>query len=268
MSNLRKTLRKSEDSVVGQVLTLFSTASATGKTILAINFAADLAERGYRVCLLDCDLQFGDVADYLKLSTDKSLFAMYENESTNAADLATTCRWNFDVLAAPKELDEAYVLDADIVSRAINHLRANYDYVIVDTTTGFSDINLCILEKSDYLFLPCVVDFIPSIKNLKLGLERLAEMQIDSGRMRLILNRNKAETQIGVKDVEELLGRKFDYLVANDYSGMMNSIKDGQPIVLSSKDSALADDISSIMATELGDKDSASKSGLLGWLWK
>ena len=260
--------RRNNEKSTSRVLTFFSTAAATGKTILAINCAADLAERGYRVCLADCDLQFGDVANYLKLEPSQSFFQLYEDEEANAANLVTETPWGFDVLAAPVEVDEAYQVTPNIVVRAINHLKANYDYLIIDTTTGFGDVSMAVLEQTDKLFLPCVVDFIPSIKNLKLGLENLRRMQYDAARIRLILNRNKAETQISTKDVEGLLGREFPYLISNDYAGMVEAIKEGKPLVLSEKSSRVADEISNMIAVELGEKTETKSGGILGWLWK
>ena len=93
-------------------------------------------------------------------------------------------------------------------------------------------------------------------------------MQYDANRVRLILNRNKADTQISTKDVETLLGKEFQYFIHNDYAGMMESIKKAQPIVLFQKENKVADEISNIMAVELGDKDIEKSSGLLSWLWK
>ena len=72
-----KRKRKNED-VKGSVFTFFSTASAVGKTVLAVNYAADLAERGYKVCLADLDLQFGDVCNYLGIKPVQTFFDYYE----------------------------------------------------------------------------------------------------------------------------------------------------------------------------------------------
>lgn len=260
--------QRNNDRVVNQVLTFFSTASATGKTTLAINCAADLAERGYRVCLADCDMQFGDVANCLALEPKNSFFQIYEDDEVNAANLVVETPWGFDVLAAPSELDEGYLITPNNVVRAINHLKANYDYVVIDTTTGFGQITMAVLELTDILFLPCVVDFIPSIKNLKLGLEHLRKMQFDVNRVRLILNRNKADTEISTKDVETLLGKNFQYFIHNDYAGMMESINKAQPIVLFQRENKVADEISNMIAVELGDKDVEKSGGFLAWLWK
>lgn len=255
----------------GQVFTFFSTSSAVGKTVLAINFAADLSERGYKVCVADFDLQFGDVCNYLMLTPTQTLYdySVMNETARDAAVFVTPTQFGFDVLAAPKELDEAYIMNEDIINQAVEQLRDMYDYVILDTTTGFSAINLAILEHTDVLYLPCVVDFIPSIKNLKIGLDTLHKLQFDWQRMRIILNRNKAETQISAKDVEALLGRPFQYFVGNDYKGVMASIREGKPIVLTDKESKLADEISNIISSELGEKEESG--GLSKWfssLWK
>src|SRR3954468_14911663 len=52
----------------GKLVTVFSAKGGCGKTTLATNLAAALADRGRRqVCLVDLDLAFGDVAIALQL---------------------------------------------------------------------------------------------------------------------------------------------------------------------------------------------------------
>src|SRR5204863_7316470 len=52
----------------GQLITVFAAKGGCGKTTLATNLAATLADRGRReVCLVDLDLAFGDVAIALQL---------------------------------------------------------------------------------------------------------------------------------------------------------------------------------------------------------
>ena len=62
-----------EENISGVVLTFFSTASSVGKTLISVNMASELASQGYRVCLADYDLQFGDVCNYLKLPFERSV---------------------------------------------------------------------------------------------------------------------------------------------------------------------------------------------------
>ena len=267
MNNQNPKRKRKNEAVKGSVFTFFSTASAVGKTVLAVNYAADLAERGYKVCLADLDLQFGDVCNYLGITPTQTFFNYYDQEENkrDTAAFITETQFGFDVLAAPLEVDEGFVIDAETILQAINQLRDDYDYVLLDTTTGFTSISMAILEQTDVLYLPCVVDFIPSIKDLKIGLETLHKLQFDYQRMRLILNRNKAETQISIKDVEAIVGRPFQYFISNDYQGIMQSIREAKPVVLTEAKNKLADEISDMVSEELGEKEETS-SGLTGWL--
>ena len=267
MNNQNPKRKRKNEAVKGSVFTFFSTASAVGKTVLAVNYAADLAERGYKVCLADLDLQFGDVCNYLGITPTQTFFNYYDQEEDkrDTAAFITETQFGFDVLAAPLEVDEGFVIDAETILQAINQLRDDYDYVLLDTTTGFTNISMAILEQTDVLYLPCVVDFIPSIKDLKIGLETLHKLQFDYHRMRLILNRNKAETQISIKDVEAIVGRPFQYFISNDYQGIMQSIREAKPVVLTEAKNKLADEISDMVSEELGEKEETS-SGLTGWL--
>lgn len=265
MTNQSPNRKRKNEGVKGYVFTFFSTASAVGKTVLAVNYAADLAERGYKVCLADLDLQFGDACNYLGITPETTFFNYYEqdDDKRDTSLCMTETNFGFDVLAAPLEVDEGFIIDAETIVQAINQLRDDYDYVLLDTTTGFTGISLAILEQTDVLYLPCVVDFIPSIKDLKIGLETLYKLQFDYQRVRLILNRNKAETQISTKDVEALVGRPFQYFISNDYQGIMQSINEAKPIVLTEKKNKLADEISDMVSEELGEKEESS--GLSGW---
>ena len=267
MNNQNPKRKRKNEAVKGSVFTFFSTASAVGKTVLAVNYAADLAERGYKVCLADLDLQFGDVCNYLGITPTQTFFNYYDQEEDkrDTAAFITETQFGFDVLAAPLDVDEGFIIDAETILQAINQLRDDYDYVLLDTTTGFTNISMAILEQTDVLYLPCVVDFIPSIKDLKIGLETLHKLQFDYQRMRLILNRNKAETQISIKDVEAIVGRPFQYFISNDYQGIMQSIREAKPVVLTEAKNKLADEISDMVSEELGEKEETS-SGLTGWL--
>lgn len=265
MTNQSPNRKRKNEGVKGYVFTFFSTASAVGKTVLAVNYAADLAERGYKVCLADLDLQFGDACNYLGITPETTFFNYYEqdDDKRDTSLCMTETNFGFDVLAAPLEVDEGFIIDAETIVQAINQLRDDYDYVLLDTTTGFTGISLAILEQTDVLYLPCVVDFIPSIKDLKLGLDTLHKLQFDYQRVRLILNRNKAETQISTKDVEALLGRPFQYFISNDYQGIMQSIKDAKPVVLTEAKNKLADEISDMVSEELGEKEESG--GISSW---
>ena len=245
----------SEENISGVVITFFSTASSVGKTLISVNMASELARQGYRVCLVDYDLQFGDVANYLHIQVERCVKDVLETMNSRPdvplQDCLTQYRYgmiSFDVVPAPEFLDEAYNISADDCRRLIEKLRLLYDYVIIDTTSMFSVLNLAMLDLSTIVTFLGVVDFIPTIKNMKIGNDTLRTLNYDTNKIRLVLNRSDAKTRISMEDVEQLLGGGFYHILPNDFKAASESIVTGVPLVLGGSDSVLATEIRKLIS--------------------
>ena len=173
-----------DKSINGVVMTFFSTASAVGKTLISCNMASELARQGRRVCLIDFDLQFGDVCNYLQLLPENTMADVQkaltvQGNACHVEEFLTPYEYNdtvFYVLAAPKKLEEAYNIKKDYAVQAVKQLQAKFDYVIVDTTSMFSVLNLALLDLSTIVTFLGIVDFIPTIKNMKIGSDTLNDL--------------------------------------------------------------------------------------------
>ena len=141
-----------------------------------------------------------------------------------------------------------------------------YDYLIIDTTSTFSALNLSLMDLSTVIDFIGIVDFIPTIKNMKRGSDALKELGYDDNKIRYVLNRSNARTRINVKDVEAILGHQFHYVIPNDFQTAAESIKTGVPLVLSAKDTPLAKGIRTMVDTYEEDSASPQKSQEGGWL--
>ena len=240
----------------GVVITFFSTASAVGKTLISTNMASELARQGKKVCLVDFDLQFGDVSNYLQLMPQRSVYDLQQamtlqGNTVRAEEYLTPYEYNnvvFYVLPAPQRLEEAYNIDADKAIAMIRKLQKVFDYVLVDTTSMFSQLNLALLDLSTIVSFLGIVDFIPTIKNMKIGAETLKKLNYDKNKIRLILNRSNAKTRISIDDVENLLGEPFYHILPNDFQAASRSIKEGIPLVLRSSGSELGDALRDLVA--------------------
>ena len=244
-----------EEKISGVVITFFSTASSVGKTLIGVNMASELACQGYRVCLVDYDLQFGDVANYLHIQVERSVKDVLETMNSRPdvplQDCLTQYRYgmiSFDVVPAPEFLDEAYNISADDCRRLIEKLRLLYDYVIIDTTSMFSVLNLAMLDLSTIVTFLGVVDFIPTIKNMKIGNDTLRTLNYDTNKIRLVLNRSDAKTRSSMEDVEQLLGGGFYHILPNDFKAASESIVTGVPLVLGGSESVLAKEIRKLIS--------------------
>ena len=245
-----------DKSINGVVMTFFSTASAVGKTLISCNMASELARQGRRVCLIDFDLQFGDVCNYLQLLPENTMADVQkaltvQGNACHVEEFLTPYEYNdtvFYVLAAPKKLEEAYNIKKDYAVQAVKQLQAKFDYVIVDTTSMFSVLNLALLDLSTIVTFLGIVDFIPTIKNMKIGSDTLNDLNYDKNKIRLVLNRSNAKTRISIADVERLLGEKFYHILPNDFRAASQSIKEGIPLVLKNDTTALSEALCDLVA--------------------
>ena len=240
-----------QETINGVVISFFSTASPVGQTPISINMAAELARQGARVVLVDYDLQFGDVCNYLQLEPEQTLMDAQRSiqltgSSFDVRECLTpySCRnVMFAVLAAPRKLEESYNIETSVAQKVIEHLQGLFDYVIVDTTSMFSELNLMLLDISTIVTYLGVVDFLPTIKNMKIGSDTLRTLGYADKKIRLVLNRSNAKTRIGIEDVQKLLKQEFYYVIPNDFQAASQSIIDGKPLVLEHQDIALSDAI-------------------------
>ena len=233
------------------IISIFSTSSGNGKTITAINLAASLANEGYAVCLVDLDLQFGDVTNYLHLEPKHTIIEAQlalerGDENFDIMDYLTEYshvdengkRLEFFVLARPPMIFDAYGIAVPVVERIINSLKY-FNFVVIDLNAAFSALNLAVLDTSTIINYLGVVDFLPSVKNFKLGYDTLIRFEYEESKIRLVENRADSQKLINGRDVERLIGEKFFHKLPNDFRAVNKSIHDGMPLMFSSPDSHL-----------------------------
>ena len=228
------------------IISVFSTTPGIGKTITAINLAAGLAKEGYKVCLADLDLQFGDVLNYLKLTSMHTVAgaqrALLDHpESFRVRDFLIDYSHEdltFSILPAPLYVYDAYQTDIQLVTDIIGRLNY-YDYVILDLNSMFSALNLAMLDISTVINYVGVIDFLPALKNYKIGYDTLIRFDYEESKIRLVENRSDSQKLIRGEDVERLLGEPFYFKLPNDYPSVNKSINSGQPLMFAAPDSKL-----------------------------
>ncbi|MBT0771036.1 AAA family ATPase [Kineosporia sp. J2-2] len=218
----------------GRVLTVFSAKGGCGKTVLAVNLAAALADRGHRrVCLVDLDLAFGDVAVTMQLypaHTIADAVPLGDGiDSTAVAAMLTQHSAGLSAIVAPTEPSAAESISPQLVSHLIEVLRDEFDHVVVDTAPRFDDHALAALDVSDLITLVVTPD-VPALKTLKVTVETLLELGYPPGRLRLLLNRSDSRVGISHAEVERTAGLPLAGQVPSSRD-VPSSVNRGVPIV-------------------------------------
>jgi pilus assembly protein CpaE len=225
----------SSSSHMGKVTTVFSPKGGIGKTCVSTNLAATFAKyHKNRVLLLDLDLQFGDAAIMLGIEPEKTIYDLVvapgELDNEKLAGYTTSHPCGLDVLPAPIRPEDAELVTEGKLARLLEVARASYDTIIVDTSPFFHGPMLATLDRTDILLLLCGLD-IPTIKNVRLGLQTLELLSYPQERIRVILNR--ANTNVGLKrsEVEETLRTKVHVELPSDRAVPM-AVNRGKPVAL------------------------------------
>jgi pilus assembly protein CpaE len=193
----------------GRVVTVFSAKGGCGKTTLATNLAAALADSGRgSVALLDLDLAFGDVSIALQLFPSHTIAdAVPIGEDLDGPalmSLLTSHRSGLKALVAPMEPSAADTIDVTLVTKILDLLREEFDYVVVDSPPALDDNVLAAFDRSDVVALLATLD-IPALKNLKLTLETLELISFPRDRLKIVLNRADSKVGLALSEVEKTL---------------------------------------------------------------
>jgi pilus assembly protein CpaE len=229
---------------LGRVIVTFSTKGGVGKSIMATNIAVALASRSSKqVVIVDADLQFGDVAVLLGVPpthTTVDAAAAIDQADTAMMDsfLATHPGTGLRVLPAPVEPSAADSISPEQMLGIVRMLRTMCAFVIVDMPPHFDDVVLALLEEADDVLLVASMD-IPSIKNLKVGIQTLGLLSLAGPKLRLVLNRANAKVNLDIADVERAIGLPVQFRVPSDIA-VPQAVNRGVPVFLDKPRSAAA----------------------------
>lgn len=220
----------------GQLVTVFSPKGGVGKTTLAVNLAIALTGGGdKRVCLVDLDLGFGDVAITLQMFPARTIAdaVPFENvlDMSLLEPLLTAYRDGLFALVAPVQPDAKDSIPAPLVGKILALLKAEFDFVVVDSAPAFDEHVLQALDQTDQLLLVTTLD-VPTIKNVKIAVETLDLLNFPVDRRKLVLNRADEKVGLSQDKVESTLGLKVQVAVPMSPQ-VANATNAGEPIVSS-----------------------------------
>ncbi|MCW2736410.1 P-loop NTPase [Nocardioides sp.] len=218
----------------GRLITVFSTKGGVGKSLMAANTAVSLAERGHSVCIVDLDVNNGDIAIMLQLTPTRTLndLAAFNGDIDVEAieTLVTPYSKTLGVVAAPVHLDSPDQATNEDIGKLLDLLVRVYDYVVVDTSGVFDDVALTALDRTDTLVLVGTLD-IPALKGLKLAAQTLDLLNFPREKWKFVLNRADTKVGLSVEEYEGTLGLKADCSLVSSRE-VLTAVNRGEPLVL------------------------------------
>jgi pilus assembly protein CpaE len=234
---------------LGKRIVVFSTKGGTGKTFIATNLAAGLAQTGKRVALVDLDLQFGDAAIALGLVPERTIYDLVQAYSAFDVPLLDEFMVKHEsglsVLPAPLYPDEAERITVNDVQAVLDVVQSGYDYVVVDTPPFFEERILTALDWADYVLLIAGLD-VPSVKHLKTVFRTMGLMAYPEEKLFIIMNRADSKVGLEVSEVEKHLGRKVRTTISSSVE-VPRALNAGELILLTKPGSKVARELAGLV---------------------
>lgn len=217
----------------GRLVTVFSPKGGVGKTTLAVNVALALSEGGTKkVCVVDLDLAFGDVAITLQVFPARTIADAVHLESgldfQVLEPLLTSYQDTMSALVAPVQPDAKDTIPAALVGRILGLLKQHFDHVVVDTAPAFDEYVLQALDETDDLLLVTTLD-VPTLKNVKVAVETLDLLNFPKSRRHLVLNRADDKVGLTPDKVESTLKMKIAASIPTSFQ-VAHATNSGEPI--------------------------------------
>ena len=253
-----------------QVIAVFSPKGGAGRTTIATNLAVALhRDTGARVCLVDANLQFGDVGVLLNLNPkDRSIAEAVETGEPDGDIVDSVLvdhSTGIHVLLAPPSPEGADLVTPAYMRKIVEHLRIGHEFVVIDLPSGLSDLSLAVMDVADTILVLTALE-ITTIKNVRLFLEVTEQLEYARSKIRLVINRADAAQGIRIADVEASVRRPIDGTIVSDGRLSVLAVNRGVPFVVSHPDSVLSRDVTKLARTLAGEagaaQDQPNKRGL------
>jgi chromosome partitioning protein len=174
----------------GRILSVANQKGGVGKTTTAINLAASLALADRRILLVDMDPQANLTSGVGSKGQTAAGGTIYQALTTETGDAATfvlnTRVAGVDLIPADRNLTGAEIDLVTMPERerrlrlVLDRLRANYDYVFIDTPPSLGLLTLNALVAADAVLIPLNCEYF--------ALEGLADLVATLRRVRATLN--------------------------------------------------------------------------------
>lgn len=238
-------VKDTTENTKGEIIVFISGKGGVGKTVISINMAVALNNKGFSTCILDGSFQFGDVNLAFDIRPRLTISDMVKEgvslENIKISDYLHVHDSGVKILAAPSKPEYADLVTTAVMPTVCEKILEQHDYLIVDLSSGLSDHNLGFLEMADRVFLVTDLEM-AALKNTKTMLRTLKMLDVEK-KIKVIVNRSDMEGLIKVNDVQDMLEADEVFTISNNFKIVSKSFNIGIPFVISKPNEKITSEI-------------------------
>jgi pilus assembly protein CpaE len=238
----------------GKVIGVTRAKGGAGASTVALNLARLLSrpgkkgEAGKRVCLVDLDLQFGDLASMLDLASRQHIGEIIQEpqrlDATLLHSMAARHASGPYLIPAPPELLPLDTLKPEVIGSLVDLARDEFDYLVLDLPLAIAAWTQTVLARLDLLILVAQLT-VPTIRQTRRFLDLLNDEGMFGLPAMLVLNRHSASfgQRNRIREAEQALDQPFAGFLRNDPQVGIEAVNRGAPVDLVAPRSRLCRDL-------------------------
>ncbi len=224
----------------GRIIAFFGAKGGVGATTLAVHLATFLVlEHKKKVLLIDHKHQLGHVALYLGLKDTQYHFTELVRSSQRLdrellEGFVMQHKSGLEVIASPENAAFTPGGTRDDLDRVIDFLRLEYDYILVDSSVGYEESKMSLIDQSDEINLISTPD-VAALRDLARLVENMSLNEAGMNKLRLVINRATANDSISSQHIQKAIRFPVSLSIANSYFEVMRAINAGEPVIPDNK---------------------------------
>ncbi|WP_338243565.1 AAA family ATPase [Aurantiacibacter hainanensis] len=265
--NIGAKLAEHSETSLAPSLSFAGALGRSGTTSIMLHLAHELVRQSdgpFRCCLIDLDLQSGELAAHAGMETPRSILSLLEAGERLDQDMVRNVASRQDegvyIISAPSEILPLEQVDVDQALRIIGLARAEFDLVLIDMPPAWSNFSLSAAADSDRIFL-ITEQSLSHLRQARRCLDLFREVGVRKGKVQIVVNRaTKGRFRnISVQDVADTLGAEVVGTIRDDKGELAQAIDQGRLVDTISRRNVFYRDVAEL-AEKVGNMLSGDRS--------
>ena len=231
---------------MGKIIAFSNQKGGVGKTTTCVNMAAYLAQKGYKVLMVDLDPQ-GNATSGLgfpKSEVKNSVYNVMIDDLPLESAVLRTCVDGLDILPsnidlAGAEVELVYVKDREhVLKRVLERAKTTYDFITIDCPPSLGLLTINALASADTVIIPIQSEYYAMeglsqlMNTIKLVVKHLNEnLKIEGVVLTMSDNRAIISRQISA-EIKKFFGKRvYDTIIPRNIR-LAEAPSHGVPIML------------------------------------
>ena len=223
------------------VITVHSLRGGVGCSSIVVNLGLAFHKLwGRQTLLIDGVLTAGQVA----LMLDGKPGATWENlvgvdpenfDDAVVGEMMVAHKSGIRYIASPRYPIAADTFTNDTLHQLMEKIKAQNEFVVIDTSHDFSDMTIQMLSMSGSILLVMAPEM-ASLRTTLSALEIYDRLGIPLDKVKIVLNNNSSSPAIKQAQLEKVLKRPIDFVLPFEAGEVNRALNFGQPFILNNPD--------------------------------